>query len=178
MSNRPLSQSDEEQAIRRVRSTGDIPDPDHHPPRSPRSRRSEGQSTPVASSSRLAVPTPLPLQYPEPAEIRDFRTRSPPITWNLNTQEERRQLQTQTQQLQQQLQQQQQRLDANVEDAATPIIERTDFVGRVLTFFGYAGPNAKERKELVGLIWNLTFGFAQVRPRPLYILHLSVVSPQ
>lgn len=30
-----------------------------------------------------------------------------------------------------------------------------------MTFFGYAGPNAKARKELVGLIWNLTFGLAQ-----------------
>ena len=44
----------------------------------------------------------------------------------------------------------------------SPIIERTDLVGRVLTLFGCAGPNAKAKEELVRLIWNLTLEFAQV----------------
>ncbi|OBZ67122.1 hypothetical protein A0H81_12756 [Grifola frondosa] len=35
---------------------------------------------------------------------------------------------------------------------------------KVLRFLGYAGPDAKARRELISLIWTLCFGFIQVRP--------------
>lgn len=36
--------------------------------------------------------------------------------------------------------------------------------GKVLVFFGLAGPNAKARSALITVLWKLAWGFVQVRP--------------
>ena len=42
--------------------------------------------------------------------------------------------------------------------------------GRLLAFFGFgSGPELRERKDLMSLIWNLGFNGLQVHPGPSYI---------
>lgn len=41
-------------------------------------------------------------------------------------------------------------------------------VGMIMELLGYAGPNAKARRDLLSFIFYLVFGFAQVR---LYVFH-------
>lgn len=42
--------------------------------------------------------------------------------------------------------------------------------GRLLAFFGFgSGPELRERKDLMSLIWNLGFNGAQVRPGPSFM---------
>lgn len=48
----------------------------------------------------------------------------------------------------------------------SPLQQRTTR-GRLLAFFGFGtGPELRERKDLMSLIWNLGFNGAQVRPGP------------
>lgn len=37
------------------------------------------------------------------------------------------------------------------------------WIGKVLVFFGQAGPDARERSQLISLVWTLSSGLVQVR---------------
>ena len=174
------SAAEEEQALRRVRSTDDIPslaDPPFGPPRAQNSTLTSYchllsvqlsfdpvflSPIPLSPSPSLSSSPPTPPSLHEETSLRLHSPHSPiphpsrsprlpssqklshsPIPFLHHPTVPMPQLPPNN-------------------PMPSPIIERTDFVGRVLTFFGCAGPNAKAKEELVRLIWNLTLEFAQV----------------
>ncbi|TCD71238.1 hypothetical protein EIP91_011716 [Steccherinum ochraceum] len=142
---------DEQHILRRVRSTGDIPDIEPSPSRPSRrdraSRRSEGQHPPSpGAASALSVPSramvreggmtrtierpPPAFQLPRSTDLREV-DRAPRQTNTGNHGHQRQ----------------------------PPI--RHGPLGALLTFLGYQGRNAAARKEVVGLVWNISFAFVQ-----------------
>lgn len=161
-----------ERALRRVRSTGDIeepPWPTRHP--SITQRRSEGQNH-VDWSGRSAARAQLRTggllsegaaipELPRPAEPVHHAPRPPyrNDTW-----------------------------ETNLNFAEDPQVEETrrrntrpppsGWFGKVLMFFGQAGPNARVRSQLISLVWTLSTGLVQVRQknRLLSVLDLCLTT--
>ncbi|CAL1707571.1 unnamed protein product [Somion occarium] len=146
-----VSFAPDELAVRRVRSTGDIPGDTDMPTRPPRSRmaptqrRSEGQSPRTAAYTREQLYAPSGRRSaPLPALDRpDLGGHDHPLTWNAMPQP-----------------------TVPVEPRPSvvpprPQAEHTGWVGILMSFLGYAGPNARARRELLSLIWSLFFNLAQ-----------------
>ncbi|PSR74610.1 hypothetical protein PHLCEN_2v9676 [Hermanssonia centrifuga] len=149
-----------ERALRRVRSTSDLDDLHipSRPTRHPRGmqRRSESQwsqraTTYQARHARGVDPTDVrrafpQIERPQEAAIRLGRTPHPSEAWDINFRfpEEPRQ-----------------------SDAGTPANNTRPpprgWVGKVMVFFGQAGPDARVRSQLISVVWSLSFGLAQVR---------------
>ena len=140
--------ADDDHALRRVRSTGDIPDTSEGSSARPSRtyhpvghlRRSEGQSSPLQppppAHPHMGLIIPLspdardtsPLGIPTDPLPRLAET--PPATQPQHHQRRR------------------------------PV--RRGCLGALMTFLGYQGPNAAARKEVVGLVWNVSFASVQV----------------
>ncbi|KAH8107927.1 hypothetical protein BXZ70DRAFT_22503 [Cristinia sonorae] len=139
---------DEDHALRRVRSTGDIdastsrPSRAYHSPGHHAPSRSDGHTQhppgfPFSTLNRISPATSAdelpPLRPPTPA-------RSPPPA----TPSRR----------------------ASAAAAGTRAGQRNGpqrhgVLGSILTLLGYQGPNAAARKEIIALVWNLSFALVQ-----------------
>ncbi|THH31778.1 hypothetical protein EUX98_g2382 [Antrodiella citrinella] len=131
--------------LRRVRSTGDIPDTEPAITRPSRTyrpaaggytqRRSEGHAAQPTLSSLFAAEdrdSPRLSQLAADLQGSPQTPRSPPV--NQHTPRPRPQRQG-------------------------PV--RHGVAGSILTFLGYQGPNAPARKEMVSLVWSLSFAMVQ-----------------
>lgn len=58
--------------------------------------------------------------------------------------------------------------------APTPTSEPLTLADRLMAFLGYTGDNAKTRRELFSLLWNLAFALAQVC-RNFQIVHIILL---
>ncbi|KAL4255009.1 hypothetical protein ABKN59_003933 [Abortiporus biennis] len=151
----------DEYGLRRTRSTGDI----RITPNRFNSRRSTGQSGSLTRSAntsplnspaaRVTLENGTPYSPHLPAGTVDDhsdptnrpRPSSPHSSWNIPNlvfTDEPFNATTPTNQAQAQM-----------------LPRRNNFVTKVMIFFGYAGPNAKGRREFISLAWSLSFGAAQ-----------------
>lgn len=141
-----------QQDLRRVRSTGDLDRPAIPPRRlSGAQRRSDGLNrsewsgrSPPLRSIYDTIPENA-LRLPEPALRAD---RPPPIPFEAFDLH----LPSQTQEPQVD--------EANQRTARPP---PRGWLGKVMIFFGQAGPNARVRSQLISLVWTLSSGLVQVR---------------
>jgi len=150
----------DEHVLQRPQSTGSIPNP-HLSMDSPRRslsyahRQTELQSIQASRRSIRGVPSQrgqsLRLNTPNTAsspiavpEAARSPARSPPLPWNTMS---RTNSTTQA--------------DARAQDIRRPNNEPHSLGLNILELIGYSGANAKARRELLSLIWNLGFGVAQ-----------------
>lgn len=155
-----------DRALRRVRSTGDLDlepsgsvRPTRH--RSAAQRRSEGTRRSVGNARLLPargftdgstdVNAAHALIMPPPAAVTRPRRFPTAESWDVE--------------------------DVDVNGTRTPTTTRTrrparrrpprpvppGLKGKVMVFFGIAGPDATVRRQLLSLVWNLASGFGQVR---------------
>lgn len=139
-----------DRALRRIRSTGDLEYSSTRPSRhraGPLERRSEGGNVTLMLPISPLRPQSM-VSPPTPAHTRGASLRSPIDSSN----GERPQV---------------------VGPPPRPRRRRptrpvpNGFKGKVLVFFGLAGPNAKARSQLVTVVWKLAWGFTQVSPEHL-----------
>ena len=150
---------DDDHALRRVRSMGDMPDTEPGSSRPSRTyiplghspRRSEGQPHPP-------FPPISPLLSPPPRVAFRDRPERPTNTYrttDLFIEERLPPLEIPPPPTP--------RRQASANDTPRrPPPERRGALGAVLTFFGYQGRDAQARKEVVGLIWGLSTAIVQV----------------
>ncbi|KAI0329402.1 hypothetical protein GY45DRAFT_868121 [Cubamyces sp. BRFM 1775] len=132
--------------LRRTRSEGSAPGYDTPRAGPVRVRVSRRTGSPVGRAPPTLPPLDLPRGPLMPSLHSAPAARGPPPTWDVPLFDEPRRVPPTHPPP-----------DQNAESEAAD-----GLLGMLMESLGYAGPNAKARRELLSLIFSLTFGFAQV----------------
>lgn len=132
--------------LRRTRSEGSAPGLDTPRAGPVRIRVSRRTGSPVGRAPPTLPPLDLPRGPLMPSLHSAPPARGPPPTWDVPLFDEPRRVPPAPPP------------DQNAENEGAD-----GLFGMLMESLGYAGPNAKARRELLSLIFSLTFGFAQVR---------------